>query len=98
MKKLEIRKNAYYDSVTLMIITKEVKKLDGVNEVLVGMGTDLNRELAGRIGLDAAGFEQVTANDFFIATDCDSQATFDSILAKVEEMLSKKTVKSKNDY
>lgn len=98
MKKLEIRKNAYYDSVTLMIITKEVKRLAGVNEVLVGMGTDLNRELAGRIGLDAAGFEQVTANDFFIATDCDSPETFDSVLTKVEEMLSKKASTSKNDY
>ena len=41
MKKLEVRKNTYYDSVTLMIISKEVKTVDGVNEALVGMGTDL---------------------------------------------------------
>ena len=67
MIKLEIRKNAYYDSVTLMIISKDVKAFDGVNEALVGMGTDLNREIAENLGLNAEGFEAVTANDFFIA-------------------------------
>ena len=50
MVKLEIRKNTYYDSVTLMIISKDVKNLSGVSEALVGMGTDLNREIAGNLG------------------------------------------------
>ncbi len=36
--KLEVRKNTYFDSVTLMIISKDVKTLDGVKEALVGMG------------------------------------------------------------
>ena len=36
MIKLDIKKNAYYDSVTLMLISKELKKLDGVTEALVG--------------------------------------------------------------
>ena len=51
MIKLEIKKNAYYDSVTLMLISKELKKLDGVSEALVGMGTDLNKEIAQNIGV-----------------------------------------------
>lgn len=76
MVKLEIRKNTYYDSVTLMIISKDVKNLSGVSEALVGMGTDLNREIAGNLGLDADGFEDVTANDFFVAADCDDENCF----------------------
>ena len=71
MKKLEVRKNTYYDSVTLMIISKEVKTVDGVNEALVGMGTDLNQEIAGNLGLNAPGFEEVTPNDFFVAVALD---------------------------
>ena len=59
MKKLEVRKNTYYDSVTLMIISKEVKTVDGVNEALVGMGTDLNQELVKNLHLAAPGFEEV---------------------------------------
>ena len=50
MVKLEVRKNTYYDSVTLMIISKDVKNLPGITEALVGMGTDLNREIAGNLG------------------------------------------------
>ena len=34
MIKLEVKKNAYYDSVTLMLISKELKKLEGVSEAL----------------------------------------------------------------
>lgn len=98
MKKLEIRKNAYYDSVTLMIISKEVKKIPGVLEVLVGMGTDLNRELAGHTGLDSEGFEAVTPNDFFIAADCETEEAFVAVIAKTDEMLSKKAAKAKSDY
>ena len=87
--KLEIRKNTYYDSVTLMIISKDVKNLSGVSEALVGMGTDLNREIAGNLGLDADGFEDVTANDFFVAADCDDENCFKKVVEKVDELLNK---------
>lgn len=43
MVKYDVRKNTYYDSVTLMLISKEIKKIKGVTEALVGMGTDLNK-------------------------------------------------------
>ncbi|BDF70493.1 hypothetical protein CE91St41_22800 [Oscillospiraceae bacterium] len=98
MIKLEVRKNAYYDSVTLMIISKDVKKLPGVTEALVGMGTDLNREIAGNIGLDGEGFDAVTANDFFVAASCESEEAFTAVVAKVDELLNKKAEKSKADY
>ena len=98
MKKLEVRKNSYYDSVTLMIISKEVKKIEGVKEALVGMGTDLNRELAAHTGLEVEGFSDVTANDFFVAVECDSDEVFAKAISMVDEMLNKKTEKRKNDY
>ena len=98
MKKLEVRKNAYYDSVTLMIISKEVKKVEGVEEALVGMGTELNCELAGALGLNIEGFDQVTANDFFIAAECASEEAFRAAVGKVDELLSSKADKRKKEY
>ncbi len=92
MVKLEIRKNAYYDSVTLMLISKDLKKLDGIQEALVGMGTDLNVEIAHNLGLASEEFEKnVTSNDFFVAVDCESDDAFAAAQKKVEELLSKKT-------
>lgn len=89
--KLEVHKNAYYDSVTLMIVSKELKKVAGVSQALVGMGTDLNRELARGSGLDAPGLDAVTANDFFVAADCRDEAAFKACISKVEELLTKQT-------
>jgi len=88
--KLEVHKNAYYDSVTLMIISKELKKLAGVSQALVGMGTDLNRELARGSGLGAPGLDAVTANDFFVAADCRDEAAFNACVSKVEELLTRR--------
>jgi len=96
---LEIRKNAYYDSVTLMLISKELKKVAGVTEALVGMGTDLNVEIAHNIGVATPEFDkQVTANDFFVAVECRDEASFAAAMKKVEELLNKKTEAKASSY
>ncbi len=98
MVKLEIRKNAYYDSVTLMLISNEVKKLEGVEEALVGMGTDLNCEIAQNIGLTTPEFAFVTANDLFVAVECKHESIFESVRLKVEALLNKKAEAKGTDY
>lgn len=71
MVKLDIKQNTYYDSVTLMLISKDLKKLDGVEEALVGMGTDLNRDIAHNLGLVTPEFETIDRTDraFALAVD-----------------------------
>ena len=98
MVKIEIRKNAYYDSVTLMLISNEIKKLGGVEEALIGMGTDLNHEIVHKIGLATPEFSAVTANDLFVAVRCENQAAFDAVLGKMEELLSKKSEAKDTNY
>lgn len=102
MVKLHIKSNTYYDSVALMLISKELKKLAGVNEALVGMGTDLNKEIAVRVGLDSPDLQKLSANDFFIAvdySDSDPDNYWQKVLDKVEELLnSKKQSGSKGAY
>ncbi len=98
MIKLEIRKNAYYDSVTLMLISKEIKKIEGIREALVGMGTDLNREIANNIGLTTPEFKAVTANDLFVAVSCADEEAFEASRKKVYELLNKKAESKKADY
>lgn len=66
-----IKRNAYYDSVTLMLLSRELQKLEGVEDVLVGMGTDLNLDLAKDLGLASGEFDGLTPNDLFIAAKID---------------------------
>ena len=95
----DVKKNAYYDSVTLMLISKELKKTDGVLEALVGMGTDLNKEIAQNIGVSSPELERaVSANDFFVAVSCENEAAFQAALKKVEELLNQKTASKAAAY
>ena len=98
MVKLDIKQNTYYDSVTLMLISKDLKKLDGVEEALVGMGTDLNRDIAHNLGLVTPEFETITANDFFVAIRCENDDVMSAALAKVDELLTKKKENSSANY
>ena len=48
-----------------MLISKEVK-IQGVYEVLVGMGTDLNKELAQNLNIITDEIKSIGANDFLL--------------------------------
>ena len=96
--KYDIRKNAYYDSVTLMLISKEIKKMDGVDEVLVGMGTELNKELAANLDLAGDDIITLSANDFFIAARLSEEKVMESVIDMVEELLTKKKTDAGSDY
>ena len=86
----KIKRNAYYDSVTLMLISRELQKLTGVEEVLVGMGTDLNLDLARDLNLATSDFDTLTANDLFIAAKFDdSQIDMEAIEKAFGEEINK---------
>ncbi len=87
----DIRKNTYYDSVTLMLISKEIKKMPNVKQVIVGMGTDLNKELTENLSLSNDEIKGLTPNDFFISALSEDENTKGIIVAKVNELLNAKT-------
>ena len=83
---------------SMVLISKDLKKLDGVEEALVGMGTDLNRDIAHNLGLVTPEFETITANDFFVAIRCENDDVMAAALAKVDELLTKKKENSSANY
>jgi len=98
MIKHEIRKNAYYDSVTLMLISKDIKTLEGVEEALVGMATDLNKELAANLNLSNDEIAELTPNDFFIVVKVDQENRMESVVQKVDDLLNQKKVAAGSSY
>lgn len=94
-----IRKNAYYDSVTLMLISQDLKEQAGVQEVLVGMGTELNLDLVRNLEMFSPELEPVGPNDLFIAAKFDEQQTsFQAIETAFDELISKKSADSNGNY
>ncbi|MCF6465450.1 acyl-CoA synthetase FdrA [Clostridium sp. Cult2] len=94
----EIRENTYYDSVTLMLISKEVKRIQGVYEVLVGMGTDLNKELAQNLNIITDEIKSIGANDFFITALVDEGIEIEKVVKEVDKLLSQRKKDSGLEY
>lgn len=94
---VDVRKDSYYDSVALMLVTKEIKKMPGIKEVIVGMGTDLNKELAANLNLTDDRIKALTPNDFFIAAATEQENALEKIIKKVDELLSSKSEENRGE-
>ena len=81
-----VRKNSYYDSVTLMLATDEVKEIDGVEEALVGMGTDTNKEFLKDLGMLTEEAEKAGPNDLLIVVK-GKEGIIDEVVKVVDEFL-----------
>jgi len=82
-----IRKETYFDSVTLMQITNEVKKLQGVENAVVGMGTDYNVDSLKRLGLYSDVFAGITPADLLMCVQAGNDAAAEAALAGAEKLL-----------
>lgn len=93
-----VRKNTYYDSVKLMLISKDIEKMEGIHEALVGMGTDLNKELAENLNISSDEIKATSPNDFFITVLADENIEIEAVVEEADRLLSKKNEGSEDDY
>lgn len=84
-----IRHGEYYDSVKLMIATRELSEFEGIKEAVIVMGTDLNKEVLKRTGLLTPESEAAAPEDLIIAISGESQDAIDKALAAVDVLLNK---------
>ncbi len=86
-----IQKSVYYDSVKLMLVTNEMNTLDGILEVAIVMGTDLNKETLERTGLMTSEANEATPTDMIVAFAAESEEAIDIALQKLDESLNAKS-------
>lgn len=77
----------YYDSVRLMHVSQQVASLPGVDDVLVAMGTDLNRGLLTEMGFEAPDAVAAGPDDLIIAVRAADEAMLATARAAVDEAL-----------
>jgi FdrA protein len=73
---VEVRRGAYYDSVTLMQVSKAVRGAPGVSAALVAMATELNTDLLA--GMDFDIDEAVGPNDMLVAIRGEDESAIDA--------------------
>ncbi len=87
MKKVLVRKDSYYDSVLLMLISQEARKLDGVSDAVVAMATDTNKQLLGDMGYRAPEIAAATPNDLVIALEGATAQALDEALEAAQRLV-----------
>jgi len=85
-----VRKNTYYDSVTLMLISKQLKQLEGLDDVSVMMGTPANRVILQEASLLAAEGEAASPNDLILAFRAGAEVDVDAVIKQIDEQMNKK--------
>lgn len=84
---IKVYQNRYYDSVQLMFITSALKKKQGVETVLVAMGTQTNREIFKDLGLGTDSIANAGPNDLLLGIRAVDKETCHKIINEVQELL-----------
>ncbi len=91
-----IKTSQYYDSVSLMLVARELSQLDGVDDAAVVMATDANKSILSASGLLTETVSSARANDLVIAVSAADSALADVALRTADDLLKGKVVASES--
>ena len=72
--RIVVKKNTYFDSVSLMSISTRANKLDGVEQAFVAMATEMNKGVLKNLGLLTPELEEAKSGDLMIVIKGASEA------------------------
>ncbi len=90
-----IKKGEYFDSVSLMIVSKEINKLNGVIDSSIVMGTNENKAILKMANLFVEDFNNADDTDLLISMSVENEPGFSDALEKIEEQL--ESIRNKSD-
>ncbi len=85
-----VKTSEYHDSVSLMLVARELSKLEGVRDAAVVMATEANKSILEAAGLLTEEAQAASPNDLVIAVSAEDAALADSALQKADGLLKKK--------
>ncbi len=86
--KIVIKKNTYFDSVSLMFVSTKANKLPGVEQAFVAMATEMNKGVLKNLGLLTPELAEAKNGDLMIVIKGD--AAKDETLAAIEALFTRK--------
>jgi len=98
IKKAEIRRGAYYDSVVLMQLQRSLAALPGVLDAGVVMGTDANKDILAQSDLLTPEIQAALADDLVIVVRAEDDAAAQAALGQVDELLTKRRKVIEQEY
>lgn len=81
-----IKKNTYIDSMSLMALSTKVNQLPLVNKAMIGMGTDMNKQVISDVGLMNEEIEQAGRGDLIIVFETQHEEDIPTIIEEIEAL------------
>ncbi|WP_196088295.1 acyl-CoA synthetase FdrA [Citrobacter freundii] len=88
--RIVVKKNTYFDSVSLMSISTRANKLDGVEQVFVAMATEMNKGVLKNLGLLTPELEEAKSGDLMIVIKGASDETNAQTLVAIDDLFTHK--------
>lgn len=82
-----VLRNLFRDSIQLMRLSEDVKKLSGVSDAVVAMGTETNRRLLQDLGLLGKESRNAGDGDLVIAVRTSEGADATEVMARVQRLV-----------
>ena len=90
VRRLEIRKETYRDSITMLGISNKLTKLDGVTQAAAVMATDLNKKVLRDIGFTGTEVDGARSDDMIIAIEAVDSDLLEKAFSQVDSLLNEK--------
>lgn len=88
--KIVVKKNTYFDSVSLMSISTKANQLEGVQQAFVAMATEMNKQLLNNLGLLSPILRDAQNGDLMIVIDGNSETENENALQNIEALFNQK--------
>lgn len=88
--KIVIKPNTYFDSVSLMSLSTKANLIEGVEQAVIAMGTEMNKEVLRNVGLMAPELEAVNTGDLMIVVKAATDEICESAYKDIEQLFTQK--------
>lgn len=85
-----VKENTYFDSVSLMSLSTKANQIEGVEQAIIAMGTEMNKEVMKNVGLITPEVEEAKSSDLIIVVNAANLEICESAFISIDELLTKK--------
>lgn len=93
---IKIQPNTYIDSVSLMALSTKANQIAGVDQAIIAMATEMNKEVMKNVGLYTDEIAQAQTSDLIIALDAKEEHDSVELIQKIETLMTEKKEKTTN--
>lgn len=90
-----VKPNTYIDSVSLMSLTTKANQIEGVDQAIIAMATEMNKEVIKNVGLLTQEVEDAKSSDLVIIVKAASDELCENSFVSINELFTKKKDSSK---